>query len=272
MEQMTQKVVPVLGSHVSVDVYGEPDGPAVVIVPGVMADAAAWGPVARALHSWPTVAVVNRRGRRPSGELSSAYSLAVEVQDALTVLQVFADVRALFGWSFGALIALHAANERAMPHVIGYEPIIAPFGSKALPSLRQADVDDDQDARVEVALREVAGVSDDVIEDLREQGLVWAELRRLSTPIVAETQAINTAGRSAALASRADRVDLIVGARNQGRAPYGTTFDDVVRQCSAAAVHVLPGHGYLAHLEAPAELAAFIDAIARGVVEPGSLA
>ena len=40
MEQAIQKQIQVDGSWVAVDVYGEEDGPAIILVPGVMADAA----------------------------------------------------------------------------------------------------------------------------------------------------------------------------------------------------------------------------------------
>nr|BFF21351.1 hypothetical protein GCM10025730_48720 [Promicromonospora thailandica] len=43
MERTIQKLVPVEGSSVSIDVYGEPDAPALVVIPGAMADAAEWG-------------------------------------------------------------------------------------------------------------------------------------------------------------------------------------------------------------------------------------
>jgi hypothetical protein len=58
MEQTTQKLIPVRGGHLTVDIHGEPDGPALVVIPGVMADAAAWAPVATALWSSSTDAGV----------------------------------------------------------------------------------------------------------------------------------------------------------------------------------------------------------------------
>lgn len=261
MERTIQIRVPVRDSHVGVEVHGDPDGPAIVVLPGVMSDAAAWAPVARALRRWSTVAVVNRRGRHPSGPLTSDYALDVEVEDAVTVLERFSDVRTLFGWSYGGLIALHAAARQPVPHLVGYEPVMAPFGKAALAGLGRADAAGDRDATVEVALREVTGMTETAIDALRAHGRVWSELCRLGAPIFAETRAINTAPRSAALASLADRVDLVVGEQNQGRAPYGSTFEDVARRTPGAAVHVLPGQGHLAHLEAPTALAAIIDSL-----------
>lgn len=259
VEQTIQKRVVVDGSWVTVDVYGDPDGPAIIVIPGVMADAAAWGGVARHLDGWQTVAVVNRRGRHGSGPLTDAYGIDAEIGDAAAVLREFSDVRTLFGWSYGGLIALHLASALAVPHLIAYEPVMAPFGARALPDLRQADVDADTDTSVQVALRQVTGMGEEMVAALRSQDAIWAELRRLSTPIYAETLAINEAPQPDELAAGVARVDLIVGESNQGRAPYGTSFDDVAHRTPNATVHVLSGQGHLAHLEAPEHLAALVS-------------
>lgn len=42
-------------------------------------------------------------------------------------------------------------------------------------------------------------------------------------------------------ATEAGRVDLIVGGRNRGRAPYGTTFEDVLGRTPGSTVRELPG-------------------------------
>lgn len=259
MERSIQKRVEVGGSWVTVDVYGDPDGPAIVVIPGVMADAAAWRGVAEHLEGWRTVAVVNRRGRRPSGPLTEVYGFASEVEDAAAVLRSFTDVHTLFGWSYGGLIALHLANTLPLPHLVAYEPVISPFGAKALPDLRQAHDGADLDASVAVALGQVADMGDEVLKSLRSEELTWAELRRLSTPIYAETLAINEAPQPAELAVHAERVDLIIGELNQARAPYGTSFDDVARRVPDATVHELSGQAHLAHLEAPKHLAALVN-------------
>ncbi|WP_240896582.1 alpha/beta fold hydrolase [Kineococcus vitellinus] len=256
---MIQKRVAVAGSWVTVDVHGDPDGPALVVVPGALSDAAAWAPVARHLRGWPTVAVVNRRGRSPSGPLGAGYGLGTEVRDAAAVLRTVGDVRALLGWSYGGLVALHLANAVAVPHVIAYEPVVAPFGAAALPQLRRAQEAGDLDATVTAALGRIAGAPPQAIAALRADAATWDELRRLAVPLHAETLAIDEAPRPAELAVRAGRVDLVVGARSRGRAPYGTTFDDVARLVPAAGVHELDGQGHLAHLEAPEQLAALVD-------------
>ena len=259
MKQLIQKRIDVDGGWVTVDIHGDPGLPAMLMIPGVMADAASWAAVACRIEGWPTVAVINRRGRCPSGPIPDGYGLATEVADAEAVARELVDVRALFGWSYGGLIALHLASQRAVPHVIAYEPIMAPFGRKALTGLRRAYEEGDLDRVVEVALRDATGAGDDAIAALRADSDTWAELRRLGAPIYAETAAINRTPQDLPLL--AARVDLIVGDRNRGQHPYGTVFTEVARRVPHATTHVLPGQGHLAHREAPDRLADMISAL-----------
>ncbi|MBM2618365.1 alpha/beta hydrolase [Actinoplanes sp. LDG1-06] len=266
MERMIQNRVAVEGSSVVVDVYGDPDGPAIVVIPGVMSDSAAWSEVARHLRGWRTVAVVNRRGRHPSGPLTDAYDVQTEVLDAETVLRQFSDVRTLFGWSYGGLIALHLATAIPVAHLIAYEPIMAPFGAAALPDLKGAYEAGDLDRSVEVALGQVTGMPGPVIESLRSDATLWAGLRGLSSPIYHETRSVNDAPQPDEFARQAARIDLIVGERNRGRAPYGTTFDDVARHTPRAVVHELAGQAHLAHLEGPDRLGALVSRLRHAAV------
>jgi pimeloyl-ACP methyl ester carboxylesterase len=259
MERMIQKKIDVDGSWVTLDIYGDPDGPAIVVLPGVMADAAGWAPVAQQLEGWQTVAVINRRGRHPSGPLTDSYDLQTEVRDAEAVLREFSSVRTLFGWSYGGLILLHLANTVEIPHLIAYEPIMAPFGASALPDLKSAHADGDINRVVEVALEQVTGMPGTVIESLRADTATWAGMRAVSSPLYAETQSLNNAPEPDEFARKATRIDLIVGERNRGQSPYGTTFDDVARRTSRGTVHELAGQAHLAHLEAPDRLAALVN-------------
>jgi pimeloyl-ACP methyl ester carboxylesterase len=259
MERMTQKHVIVGDSWISVDVYGEEDGPAIVVLPGVMADAPAWAAVAQRLKGWSTVAVINRRGRKPSGPLTRTYDIRTEVSDAEAVLRRFSQVRTLFGWSYGGLISLHLTNTVPVPHLIAYEPIMAPFGASALPNLKSAHDASDLDRTVETALAQVTGMPGEIIESLRLNSALWAGMKGVSSPLYNETKALNDAPQPEEFAARAARIDLIVGGRNLGEAPYGTTFDDVARRTPRGVVHELPGQAHLAHLEGPEQLAALLN-------------
>ncbi|MFE5309413.1 alpha/beta fold hydrolase [Isoptericola sp. NPDC056605] len=263
MERTLQKWVTVRdGGRVAVDVYGEPDDDAIVLVPGVLSDAAAWGPVARALEGWATVAVVNRRGRHPSSPLPTGYSLRTELDDLAAVLRGFTRVRTLFGWSYGGLIALHLAGNEPVPHVVAYDPVARPFGADALAALGQAAADEDDDATVEIVLGRVSRLEARDVAALRADPTAWATMTRLAAPVHAETAALNATALPEGLAGRAGRVDLVVGGAHRGRPPYGTTFDDVRRVVPHATTHVLPGQGHLAHLDAPRQLAAWITGTA----------
>src|SRR5699024_10994555 len=125
--------------------------------------------VAQRLEGWEAVAVVNRRGRHPSGPLTDGYGLSTEIADTAAVVREFSDVRTLFGWSYGGLIALSVANVIAVPHVIAYEPVMAPFGAGALPDLHRAHASGELDESVDVALRRGAGMEEQAGAALRSQ-------------------------------------------------------------------------------------------------------
>jgi len=260
MTRRANRTIPVSGgSWISVDVHGGPGEDALIIIPGVMSDAAAWEAVAVGLRAWPTVVVVNRRGRAPSGPLGDDYSLETEIEDALTVLREFPETRALFGWSYGGLIALHAASREGLPHVLAYEPVIGPFASHALPALEAAHHAQDWDESVRVVTEQISGMTLERARELRGDAATWNALAALSRPVFRETVALNTAPAPTGLAQRAERVDLIVGERNRGTAPYGLSFDEVSRLVPRAEIHVLADHGHMAHFEGPDDLARLID-------------
>ena len=107
-------------------------GPPLVLVPGVMADAESWRPVVDNIHLPNPVIVVNRRGRAPSGPLGPHYSVRTEVDDLNQILDALGADAHLFGWSYGALIAVEAATERYdLRSLTLYEPVTLPFARRA---------------------------------------------------------------------------------------------------------------------------------------------
>lgn len=249
------------GSWVSVDVYGDATAPGLVMVPGVMSDARSWRHVARAIDAWPSLSIVNRRGREPSGPLGNEYSLRTEVDDLAAVLEVVGQPRALFGWSYGGLIALLLAAERSFERVFAYEPVDADFSSAALPPLRAADAAQDWDRVVEIVNRQVSGFSAVYVEKLRSDPRAWSMLRSLGRPLYSELDALSRVEVDD-LGSQADVVDLIIGERNIGAEPYGTAFQRIVTRLPDSTVHSLAGQGHLAHLEDPAALGRLLDSLA----------
>ncbi|MFC7328467.1 alpha/beta fold hydrolase [Marinactinospora rubrisoli] len=204
---------------------GPSDASGLVVVPGAMSDARTWRHVAAAIDAWPSVAVLNRRGRAPSGPLTATYSLRTEVEDLGVILDEFEGTEALFGWSYGGLIALLAANDRPLRQVIAYEPVMRPFGRHALPDLKAAHDRADWDATVDIVNRQISGFNAAHVAALRADGRGWAALRRLSKPAHAEITALNTTPpRSPVLHGGAlacpDRVSGRSGAARPRRRPW----------------------------------------------------
>lgn len=235
-------------------------GTPILLVPGVMADAATWLQVVDSIDLPNPVITVNRRGRYPSGPLGADYSVRVEVDDLRHIIDALGDVH-LFGWSYGALIALETALtcERIVS-LTAYEPVSRPFAPDVVQPLRQAIAAGDLDRAVTLVNTDVSGFSADYVADLRRSP-AWAVLRPLAGPLAEELAAINT--HRPAL----DRyrtlpmpVRLILGTRNEGQAPYGTAFAAFADALPQAPVVPLADQGHLAHVEAPAALAALISA------------
>lgn len=262
MERTIQKRVPVSAeSWVTVDVYGDPKTPGLVIVPGVMSDAEGWRNVVHATRAWPSISVVNRRGRAPSGPLTESYVMRTEVDDLATVLEDLSEPRAVFGWSYGGLIALLLAGEQPLRHVIAYEPVIPPFGREALPALKAAAMDGCWDRSVEIVNRQISGFTAEHVEALRTDPHTWETLRRLSEPLYDELRALSLAQVPDAMASRTVRIDLIIGENNVDADPYGTSFEGIRTRVPHAAVHELTGQGHLAHVQDPVALGRMLDAL-----------
>lgn len=233
----------------------------VVLLPGVMSDAHAWRRVAASIRAWPSVAVINRRGRSPSAPLPDGYSVETEIDDLAEVLEHIG-ARSVIAWSYGALIALRAGNRLDLDRLIAYEPVERPFAASSLPALGDAHAVEDWDRSVEIVNRDISGFDDAHIQALRSNERAWRALKELAHPLHPETVALNSVAPPAEYGARITRIDLIVGGDNLGKAPYGTSFADVAARIPCARTHVLSGNGHLAHLEDPAGLAHLIDAIA----------
>lgn len=263
MERTIQKKIRAAdGNWVSVDIYGDSRAAGLIMVPGVMSDAAGWRDVAEALTAWPSVSIVNRRGRSPSGPLPANYSVHSELDDLTEILSDLGEPRALFGWSYGGLISLLLASRRRIRHVIAYEPVVPPFGTQALPALKAAATERSWDKTVEIVNRQVSGFSAEHVEALRADSRTWESLVRLGEPLYEELRALSLAPVPDALAPLADKVDLIIGAKNFGNAPYGTSFEEVSKRVQSAGIHSLAGQGHLAHVQGPETLSRMLDALA----------
>ncbi|WP_454789870.1 alpha/beta fold hydrolase [Mycolicibacterium lutetiense] len=238
-------------------------GTPLVLVPGVMADAATWHPVAEAIELPNPVITLNRRGRVPSGALGADYSVGVEIADLRHILDKLGHAH-LFGWSYGALITLEAALDNThVRSVTAYEPVGRPFAPGVVPQLRRAIAAGDLDQAVTLINTAVSGFSAEYVAELRRSP-AWQVLRPLAAPLAEELAAINSHQPALDGYRHLDiPVTLILGALNENRAPYGTAFAPFAAALPQANLVRLPGQGHLAHVEAPADLARAITAAVR---------
>ncbi|MDO1585443.1 alpha/beta fold hydrolase [Rhizobium oryzicola] len=244
---------------------GPGNGVPLVIVPGVMADAQSWIPVADALDTACPIFIVNRRGRTPSRPIGENYDVRTEIEDLASVVKSIGEPVHLFGWSYGGLIALEtAAKGLPIRSLTAYEPVSRPFAPQTIQPILSALAQSDTDRAVEIINRDVSGFDQDYVEALRRTP-VWPVLCRLAEPLGSEMSAIDRFEPNyAAYAEIRCSITLIFGEQNMGLAPYGTAFERFATAIPNGTVDHLAGLGHLAHINGPEVLArAIVQAIRR---------
>jgi pimeloyl-ACP methyl ester carboxylesterase len=108
------------GTRIPFESFGE--GEDIIVVGGALSSARTYVPLARALAKAFAVHVIERRGRNGSAPQGPNYAIDQEIDDLLAV-QAATAARAVFGHSYGGLIALEAARRSdAFSGVVVYEP------------------------------------------------------------------------------------------------------------------------------------------------------
>lgn len=235
------------------------EGETLIILPGVMADATDWVPVAQAIDLPNPIVIVNRRGRAPSPALGANYGVATEIADLAGIIGTLEAPVHLFGWSYGGLIAIEAAlNRLPLRSLIAYEPVSAPFAPEAITPIRKALLTGDTGEAVTIINRDVSGFDETYLRDLRNQP-VWPHLLTMAESLGDEMAAIN------AFPPRYESYDalgaittLIVGAMSEDHALYGAAFHRFAQAMPQAHVETMQGQGHLAHVDDPAALGVHI--------------
>lgn len=115
-------------------------GPGLVLVHGTASSSHRWEPIMPALAERYSLYVVDRRGRGESGD-NAAYSLDLEAEDLVAVIEAASAPVSVFGHSYGGLVAIEAAmRTRAIHKLMLYEPPL-PLEHGANPPTR-IDIDD----------------------------------------------------------------------------------------------------------------------------------
>lgn len=98
------------------------NGPGLIIVPGALAIAEDYLPLANGLAGAFTVHIVDRRGHGRSGPQGADYGINKDVED-IRAVQRESGAESLFGHSFGGLVSLEAARSNSgIKRLAVYEP------------------------------------------------------------------------------------------------------------------------------------------------------
>ncbi len=140
-----------------------------------------------------TVYAVDRRGCGGSGD-TQPYSVEREFEDIAAVIETAGDEVTLLGHSYGGLCALGAALQS--PHLkrlILYEPLVplhlhTRYAPGVLDKLQAQIASDDRDGAVATFSREIVGMPEAAIEQLRASTAAWEGRKAAIHTVVRELQ------------------------------------------------------------------------------------
>ena len=257
------------GTHIGYYTTGQ--GPPLVLVHGGLGDHTRWAALRPYLEPHFTVCAMDRRGRGASGDHSD-YDVAREFEDVAAVVDAVADSTTshvtVVGSSAGASFAVAAA---ALTPNIGrlvlFEPATGEL-MKLLPPELQDQLDallaaDDREGILQTAYRQLVGLSDEQIDDLRAQPS-WAN-RLTAAHTVPRELRIPPERFFDPRQAEAVAVPALVMIGGETPEPFRVGAQHVADTLPHASVAVLEGQGHGAELFAPALVAdAMLEFLGEG--------
>ncbi len=244
------------GGSIAVWVVG--DGPPLVLVHGSVCDHTVFAPLVGELRDEFTIFAMDRRGFGASRD-DPGYSAEREFSDVSAVVDAVAartgEPVVLFGSSWGASCALGAAPDLpSLRALVLYEPSLGlryPPGSIDRMEERVA-AGDNEGAIVEMATQ-IAGLTEDEIAE-RRAAPNWPERVALAPTMAREARIEESWDWSPdRFASIAVPTLLITGSETPPELAEVTSL--TAAAIPGARVHVLAGHGHVAHVSEPGVVA-----------------
>ncbi|MDQ0380528.1 alpha/beta fold hydrolase [Amycolatopsis thermophila] len=246
-------------------------GPVIVFLGGAFNDRTACAPVADALRDSYTVVCVDRRGRGDSGDVIAPrevarYEIRREVEDLDAVIAAEGGSAAVFGFSSGGILALHAAVAgSAIGALALYEPPFALGGlagsardlTGKLAELVAAGRRGDAVATMQI---EGIGLPPAAVDDIRRSPM-WPQLEAVAQTVVYDA-ALTAAPNLPTEAMRALEVDTLVLAGAEtwpGLRSAASALPDHLPRARYAEIPGGAGHGIPAEATARA-----VDEFLRG--------
>lgn len=242
------------GTQIGLHTVGS--GPPLVIVHGAWNWAEHWLGVAEQLADTHTCVVMDRRGRRNSGD-GTDYSFDCEIDDITAVLDDAGTGASLLGHSSGAIYALEASHRRPVERLVLYEPPLrwAERGDPAdLVGRIRVLVDEGEFERAaELFFREEGRTPEEGIAMLKALP-EWEPMVALAPICVREWEAILDANlRVDQYRALSTPTLLLAGSENLDHPSMAT--ERLSTSLRDVRTTVLDGHGHVAHRMDPALVA-----------------
>lgn len=242
------------GTRIGVERLG--DGPPLVAVHGGTADRSRWAPVAEALGQRFTLHLLDRRGRGDSrAEAGGGYSIDLETQDLLAVIEDVGEPVALLGHSYGGMLGL-----TALPHTdritaaLLYEPA---YGPRVMPPGVLERIDElvragQREAALETFYRDVVAIDPTPLKQLP----IWQARIAAVHTIVREGAALDYRPEAADFAEVTTPVRVLLGTLSP--APFRDAAERTVEVVPGADLVELEGQG---HAMIDADPPGFVDQV-----------
>lgn len=173
------------GTQISYEQHG--DGKPLILIHGGGVTRHIWNGIRPILADDYSLVTPNRRGRGDSDDAND-YNLAREVADIRAVVDTVDGEPILFGHSFGALLALEAAQETSIDRLILYEPALLTGkhrdGADLAGEMEKLLEASEQRRAVKLYFQEAAGA-----ENI-EHWPIWPDCVALAETIIRENRAV----------------------------------------------------------------------------------
>jgi pimeloyl-ACP methyl ester carboxylesterase len=256
------------GGGVGISVMKTGTGPALLLIHGALLNATlSWTAVLPKLAEHFTVYAMDRRGSAPSGD-GEDYSISVEVDDIVGVIEAIGQPVTVLAHSYGALVTLEALDQLkiGVVRLILYEPplTLAPLGpasEKITLDMESALQANDREKIVTVFLRDQIGAPPERLAAFRSSPS-WPIVLQISPTLPRESRSVNTpcdlAGR---LAGCGIPTTMLLGSESPARLRESSTF--VSKAIPGARLVMLEGQGHSAMMDAPDFFAGKIVELAK---------
>lgn len=250
------------GDGVSLAVWVDGIGPALVMVHGSIADHTTFDPFVDVLRRDLTTFAMDRRGFGASGD-GGAYAIERDFEDVATVVDTVAARTggpvALWGHSYGANCAMGAAARTGnVHHLVLYEPSLGlAYPPGAIDAIEAAVARGDREEALVAVLTDILEMTEDEVDALRS-GPFWPARLAAAHTVPRECRVedgwVYTPGQfdgitaPTLLLTGSDSVTELTEATGRAAAAIPD-----------AQVRVLDGHGHFAHKADPALVATIVQ-------------